>query len=382
MAFDLKAQEKAIPVFDLKFETNYRESFYREASHIFDRAYLTNDEYVSRFEKRFAKELAPGVHATAVMNGTAALEIACRALGIEGQAVLLPTNTFIASAVAVRNAGGLPVPVDIDSSKGLELQSLEGSLQQTGTKPAALMLVHLGGRIQPDITEILEWCAKKKIAVIEDCAHAHGSSLDGVPAGCFGVLSAFSFHLTKSMTTGEGGLVVTKDPEKFAARMQSLRRFGESSQNSLLFDSWGNNFKMTELQALMGLLEMDRSELRLRRRNEIHDLYRSRLAEFDETLTILSQNTGSCGYYKTILRSRLGRAIFEDALNKQGIPLTGGVYYYPLHRQPVMQTLVKNRLFPKADAFAAEHFCPPCFPELTDAQIHRVCDVIEKVARD
>ena len=171
------------------------------------RAYLTLGRHVERFESAFA-EYHGARYAVATSSGTAALEIILRHVGVAGGEVVMPTNTFGATAFAALAAGGRPVFADIGADLTLDPES---AAAQVTPRTRAVVTVHVGGLVSPATTELAALCRSKGIALVEDAAHAHGSSLGGRFAGTLGVAGAFSFFTTKVMTTGEGGMVLTND---------------------------------------------------------------------------------------------------------------------------------------------------------------------------
>lgn len=368
---------RKIPIFRLDYPKEFRQEFYQLCEEVFNEAYLTNHTMVRRFESQFSK-FNNSKHVIAVNNGTSAIEVMLRALDLKGKKVLIPTHTFIASAIAVLNAGGEPVPVDICVDElGPKLVELE---KLASSDVGAIMLVHLGGIISSEVKKICEFSKQKKILVIEDCAHAHGSSHNHKTAGQFGVAGAFSFHLTKTVTMGEGGAIVTED-FGFSERCRSVRQFGMDNENSLIHIRPGSNFKMTEMQAALGLIELKRAQSRIKRRNEIATIYQARLGGLEGLKVLKPLSHSTSGYYKQIMTSEKKRDVFLKAFEQNDIMMTGGVYYYPLHRQPIMKPYVQGKSFPDADWFADHHFCPPCYPELVDDEVYRICDVIEKTLK-
>src|SRR5688572_11588628 len=169
---------------------------------------LTLGKYGVEFEEQFAR-FCGARHAVAVNSGTSSLEIILRALEVEGKDVLVPTNTFFATAAAVVHAGGRPVWVDQDpESFGIAPGEIERSFT---AKTVGIVAVHIGGIVSSKMRALQELAIKKGVWLVEDAAHAHGSSFDGRHAGTFGVAGSFSFYPTKVMTAGEGGMIVTDD---------------------------------------------------------------------------------------------------------------------------------------------------------------------------
>ena len=185
---------------------------------------LTLGPYTRQFEEAFAaahtgpraaagsRPPSPdGPHAVGVASGTAALDIALRAIGVRGREVVVPANTFYATAAAVLQAGARPVFADVDAATfALSAATTAAALTP---RTAAVVIVHIGGLISPGIDEVRALCDERGIALVEDAAHAHGSTLDGRFAGSFGAAAAFSFYPTKVVTSGEGGMVLTGSEE-------------------------------------------------------------------------------------------------------------------------------------------------------------------------
>ena len=186
---------------------------------------LTLGKYGKEFEEKFA--LLCGVrHAIAVNSGTSALEIILRSLGIEGRDVLVPTNTFFATAAAVVHAGGNPILLDMDP----ESFSVRPDVVEKNLTPntAGVIIVHIGGIISAQMPALVELANRKGLWLVEDAAHAHGSSLRSTKAGAFGIASSFSFYPTKVMTSAEGGMIVTNN-DKIAEESRIYRDQGKAS---------------------------------------------------------------------------------------------------------------------------------------------------------
>ena len=195
-----------------------REEIAAAVTEILASGMLTLGPYTRQFEAAFAAAHSrPGAapadipHAVAVSSGTAALEIALRYVGVSGRDVVVPANTFYATAAAAARAGGRPVFADMDPATfALSPETLAAALTP---RTAAVVVVHVGGLISPDLDELRRMCAERGIALVEDAAHAHGSTCDGQFAGTFGTAAAFSFYPTKVVTCGEGGMVLTSSAD-------------------------------------------------------------------------------------------------------------------------------------------------------------------------
>jgi perosamine synthetase len=359
-----------IPIFRLEFSEQFKTAFANGCVSILEGHAMANGPRVREFERVFA-DFISCPEAVAVGSGTDAIEIALRAIGVEGRDVIIPTNTFIATAIAVERAGGRVVLADIESETlSLDPDELRRLIS---ARTAAIVIVHIGGIISKHVAEIVAICRESGIALIEDAAHAHGSRRGEWTAGTIGAVGCFSFFPTKVMTSGEGGMNTTTDVE-LAAVMRSIRDFGRHPDDSQICIRQGGNAKLTEFQALLGVLETSRVRERIDRRAHLARIYADRLK--DSTYQVfMPQGQDVNSFYKVIVGIPGGQAELREYCLGKGISLTGEVYRYPVHRQPVYGHLA-NRDFPVADAFAANHICPPLYPELTDEEAFYVCDAL------
>ena len=196
-----------IPAAKICFPEEDRKWILDKVNEVLSSGQLTLGKYGKEFEQKFA-EYVGTKYAIAVNSGTSALEIILRALDIEGSSVIVPTNTFFASPASVIHAGGKVIFADVTDNLCLDPDSVKQKIQKD-TK--GIIIVHIGGVVPPQIKEIQEICREHNLFLIEDAAHAHGSTLNGEPAGTFGDAAAFSFYPTKVMTSGEGGMIVTNN---------------------------------------------------------------------------------------------------------------------------------------------------------------------------
>ncbi|OJU10820.1 MAG: aminotransferase DegT, partial [Alphaproteobacteria bacterium 64-11] len=220
-----------------------------------DTGWISSDgPFVGQFEQRFAQEVGRR-HAIAVMNGSAALDAAVAALDLKrGDEVVMPTFTIISCITAVLTAGAVPVPVDCDPVTWNATP--EAILAAVTPKTKAIMAVHIYG-LPMDMDPILTFAKERGIAVIEDAAEAHGLTYKGRPCGSLGDVSTFSFYPNKHITTGEGGMIVT-DSDAIAEKCRSLRNLGFNPKRRFVHDELGWNFRMTNLQAALGLGQIER----------------------------------------------------------------------------------------------------------------------------
>ena len=363
--------KKKIRIFELKFDHKFRKNFTIGVKKIFDQGFLTNHSYVKKLESKFSK-INSSKFSIAVNSGTAALELIFRSLNVKNKKVLIASNTFVATALAVKSAGGIPVPIDIEK-RYFSLCPIQLKKKISQKNISAVVIIHIAGLVSPNIYRIKKICDEKKIPLIEDCAQAYGSTLNNKKVGNFGLAGAFSFQTTKVVTSGEGGIVTTNN-KKFFMKLISNRFYGVSLKETLNFVSDGNNLKMPELIALAAICDLDRSKERIKKRIKIAKRYQYLLKNSDYKTLSPPQNSTS-SYYKQIIFSKHSRKKIEQVLNSKNISLTGGVYYVPLHRQPTIG--IKNdKLFPNSSYFSDNHFCPPCYPELELSDIDYICKVL------
>lgn len=337
---------------------------------------LTLGTYGTAFEEAFARTCGVS-YAVAVNSGTAALEIILRTLGVEGRDVLVPANTFFATAAAVVHAGGRPVLMDTDlESFGTAPEEIE---KRATPNTAGVIIVHIGGLVSRRTRELVEAARARGLFVVEDAAHAHGSSQDGVAAGAFGVAGAFSFYPTKVVTSGEGGMIVTDD-ERIATEARIYRDQGKASFTVNAHVRMGYNWRLSEPHAIIGLKHLERLPDMTADRLRIAAIYDEGLAQLAHVRPLAVPAGGACNYYKYIaivdsLEDR--RALKSELRESYGVALAGEVYEEPLQRQPVFERYANGPL-PGSIAACSRHLCLPVFPGMTDEQAHLVLDALKR----
>ena len=338
---------------------------------------LTLGKYGAEFEQKFA-QFCGTRHAIAVNSGTSSLEIILRALGVEGKDVLVPTNTFFATAAAVIHAGGRPVLVDMDpESFAVRPEDLEKRLT---SKTAGVIVVHIGGIVSRRLPELQQWAAKKGLWLVEDAAHAHGSSYKGVRAGAFGIAGSFSFYPTKVMTSCEGGMIVTSD-DRIADEARIYRDQGKAGFTQNAHIRMGYNWRMSEPHAIIGLKHLERLPAMINDRRRIAALYDRELRTLKGLTTVAVPAEGGSNYYKylVVLNQRQDRNALKTLLReKYGVSLAGEVYEKPLHKQPVFEAYVSGSL-PVSEDYCARHLCLPVFSGMEQADAHHVLRALKEV---
>lgn len=340
------------------------------------KSFLSTYKYTEQFESEFASYIGTKF-AVGCNSGTSALELICRSLGVEGKEVILPSNTFIATANAVLNAGGTPVFADCTDNLCMDSSDVKKKVTE---RTAAVIHVHIGGLISKDIFELQKICKEKNIHLIEDSAQAHGSSLNGIKAGSFGIASGFSFFSTKVMTTGEGGMVTTNEPS-LVPKMKSMREFGKVKTGIYInyHTSIGYNWRMPEISALMGIRQLASLPKFIGRRNEIAEIYNQELSDFSDVQIVRPEAGSFNNYYKYIVvLPNHDRSLVHKALLEKEIQPSGYVYELPLHKQPVFPW-ANNLSLPKTEFLCAHHICLPIFYGITDEQVRFVAQTLKEV---
>jgi perosamine synthetase len=332
---------------------------------------LTLGKYTAEFEEKFAKYV--GVkYAVATNSGTSSLEAIYRSLGIEGKEVITPTNTHIATSNAVIFAGGIPVLTDIDEES--LCMSFEDLRSKIGNKTKAVVVVHVAGLIHPRFDDFRELCNEKEIFLIEDAAHAHGASKNGKRAGSLGKAGSFSFYPAKVITTIEGGMITTDD-EELAKTARELRNHGSNSSG--LQVRLGNNWRMSEIHSLIGLVQLNRIDEIIYLKRRIATEYEKYLAD-EKDITLLkvpSDTTHSYYKYPVILnRKVIPREKVQSIMKKKFGIETGTIYYPPCHLQPVYREMFPNLhgSLPVAEDVLNRTISLPIFASMTEEQAEYV----------
>ena len=338
---------------------------------------LTLGKYGTQFEEKFA-QFCGRRHGVVVNSGTSALEIILRVLCVEGKDVLVPTNTFFATAAAVVHAGGQPVFVDMDpESFGIRPEDVEKCLTP---RTAGVVVVHIGGVVSCRIRELQEICQKKRIWLVEDAAHAHGSSYNGMKAGAFGIASAFSFYPTKVMTSAEGGMIVTND-DHVAEEARVYRDQGKASFTQNAHTRMGYNWRLSEPHAIIGLKHFERLPAMISDRQNVALIYDQGLRESRKVVPLKIPTGGASNYYKYIvlLKEKADRKALKALLRDQyGVSLSGEVYEEPLHKQPIFKPYASGPLRVSED-YCSRHICLPIFSGMKEDEVQRVLRALKEV---
>ena len=374
---DKRGAEYNIPAAKIQFLTEDRAWILERIDEALSTGQLTLGKYGKQFEEQFAA-FCGCRHAIAVNSGTSALEIIFRSLGVEGKDVLVPTNTFFATAAAVVHAGGRPVLIDIEPATfSIRTEDIENSITEN---TAGIVIVHIGGIISPGIKKLQDLCRREGIWLVEDAAHSHGSSLDGVKAGTFGIAGSFSFYPTKVMTSAEGGMIVTND-DHIAEEASIFRDQGKASFTRNAHIRMGYNWRMSEPHAIIGLRHLNRLPSMISDRKKIASIYDQGLKGLHNLQSLKIPAGVDCNYYKyiAVLKDNRDRKFLKTTLRENfGVSLSGEVYEEPLHKQPVFEQYSSGQL-PVSEDYCARHICLPVFSGMKDDEASRVISALKEI---
>lgn len=336
--------------------------------------------FVRKFEERFAARVGRKF-GISVTNGSAALEAAVAALGIgTGDEVILPAFTIISCAAAVVRAGARPVLVDSDPATWNMVPAQVA--EKITAKTRVILVVHTYG-LPVDMAPILSLANHHGIPIIEDAAEMHGQDYMGRPCGSFGEISTFSFYPNKHLTTGEGGMIVTDDPG-LAERCRSLRNLCFQARKRFVHEELGWNFRMSNLQAALGLAQLERLEKFVDRKRTMGKRYTELLKDIPGLQlplpgTIYAENI--YWVYGVVLKDEVTFDA-EEAMRRlaeQGIGTRP--FFWPMHEQPVLRKMgfFGGESYPVAERLARRGFYLPSGLALTDAQIEKVCIGVREI---
>jgi dTDP-4-amino-4,6-dideoxygalactose transaminase len=343
---------------------------------------------VGQLERRFA-ELHGALHGVATANGTLSLEIALSAAGIApGDEVIVPPITFIASATAILRTGAVPVFADVDrETLNLSPAAVERAIT---ARTRGIVAVHFAGH-PVDLDALVDICEQHRLILIEDCAHAPGASWRGQPVGSFGAFGSFSFQASKNLTSGEGGMLITRTPE-LAERAASLANQGRRAGGAWYEHvNLGTNARMTGFQAALILRQLERLPVQIAVRSAAAERLRRGLAAvdgIDAVPAVLDDHVSAHAYHLFTMRfdatrwQGLSRDRVAAALQAEGVPVTLG-YPYPIYRNALFTREVHVvRECPNAEEYCASALWLPHNALLADRRwIDSVLEAIGKVRR-
>jgi perosamine synthetase len=312
-------------------------------------------------------------------NGTVALYMGLIAMGIKpGDEVIVPDFTFIASANAITMCGAKPIFCDIDETLHIDLKKAKKLITR---KTRAIMPVHIYG-MACDMESVMQFANSNRIKVIEDAAQAVGVTWNGKQAGTFGDIGTFSFFADKTITTGEGGLVVTNNPETYE-KLQYLRNQGRINRGSFVHPEIGYNFRMTDLQSAIGLVQLEKLAEIIEKKKKILNHYAKSLTS-EINLIKPSENSKS-GHipFRVCFRVKGGSQPLLKFLAESNIETR--TFFYPLHSQPSyikkynrITSRVPKTNFSVSDRMFDEGVCLPSWVGISEEEIEYICEKINE----
>lgn len=335
-----------------------------------------NGRFVKLFEDSFA-EYCGVKHAIATSNGTVALHLIMLALGLKpGDEVIIPTLTYIATANAVRYCGATPVFVDSEAKTwNIDPLKIEDKIT---SKTKAIMPVHIYG-LPAEMGFISDIANKHDLIVIEDAAEAHGATYNNKKVGSIGHVASFSFFGNKIITCGEGGMVTTNDT-KLYEKMLSLRSQGVDPSRRYWHDTIGYNYRITNMQAAVGLAQLENIDWHLAQRQRVNSLYNKHLLELRDYVTtqVEPDNTKHVYWMNSIILSdkvTLSRDHVMTAMEDKNIEMRP--VFYPIHTMPPY--FVSTEFFPVADSIAKRGINLPSHALLNEEDIVYIVKSLKEI---
>lgn len=365
---------RAIPVNEPLLDGNEK----RYLAQCIDTGWISSEgPFVAEFERRFAARVGRR-HAIAVTNGTAAIDAAVEALGIgAGDEVILPTFTIISCVLQVVRSGATPVLVDANpSSWNVDVADIERCIT---ARTKAILVAHIYG-LTVDMNAVLALAQRHGLAVIEDAAEAIGQHCDGRPCGSFGELSTFSFYPNKHVTTGEGGMILTDD-DGLAASCRELRNLCFQPGRRFVHERLGWNLRMTNLQAALGLAQLERLDEFMARKRQIGRRYQALFAGVPGVSLPLpsTPHADNCYWVFGVVLDddvSVDAAAMMQRLQARGIGTRP--FFWPLHEQPVLRERgwFAGQRFPVAERLGRRGFYLPSGLGLSDSDVDHVGETV------
>lgn len=335
--------------------------------------------FIREFEKRWS-DYCEMAHGVAVSNGTTALEVAMACLDLEpGDEVIMPTFTIISCALAIIEAGAVPVLVDSDPRTWcMDVSQVAAKIT---ARTRAIMPVHMYGH-PVDMDPLLELARKHDLFIIEDAAEAHGAEYKGQKIGGIGDLSCFSFFANKIITTGEGGMVLARR-EDHADRLRSLRNLCFRQDRRFYHTELGHNYRLTNLQAAIGLAQVEQIEKHLEQKRWMGRAYTERLSDLGQITLPVEEPWAKNVYwmYGIVLSDDVPYDATDLARQLKGEGVDTRPFFLGMHEQPVLQKrgLFNGEYYPVAERLSRRGLYLPSGLALTEAQLEQVCEVVRRL---
>jgi len=326
--------------------------------------------FITEFESLFSSWCGMK-YGIATTNGTAALHLALAALGIgKNDEVIIPDLTFTATANAVIYTGADIILCDVDKETcNIDPEKIEEKITE---RTKAIIPVHLYGN-PCDMEKIRNIAKKHNLFVIEDCAEAHGAEFNGKKVGSFSDISCFSFYGNKIITTGEGGMCLTNN-EKLAEKMRILRDHGMSREKRYWNEVIGFNYRMTNIQAAIGVAQMKKIDEMIRLRRDIAKKYNDAFSKIREiNIPVEKQNTKMVFWmYAPLVENGNKRDSLVEYLKKRGVETRA--FFFPIHEMHVYNKTNEN--YPVSSDLSKRGINLPCYPTMDDSEINKIINKV------
>jgi perosamine synthetase len=339
----------------------------------------SDGRFIEEFERKWSSYCG-AEYGVAVSSGTAALQIAVTALKLErGSEIIMPSWTIISCAIAIIEAGCIPVLVDCDPETWcMNLDEVESKVSQ---RTRAVMPVHMFGH-PVDMRRLAALAKKFDLFIIEDAAESHGAEVAGRRVGGLGDMGCFSFYANKIVTTGEGGMVVTNSRE-FSDRLRSLRNLCFGRDHRFCHAAIGHNYRLTNLQAAVGVAQIERVDSHIEKKRWIAACYQERLKNLSQVTLPVEKDWAKSVYwmYGLVLHNSVpfDAAEFARRLRERGVDTRP--FFLGMHEQPILRArgLFECEAYPVSERLARRGLYIPSGLTLTESQTDRVCEAIIRV---
>ncbi|UAY50694.1 DegT/DnrJ/EryC1/StrS family aminotransferase [Ferruginibacter albus] len=334
--------------------------------------------FITKFEEKFSQYIGMQ-HGIAVSNGSAALDVAVAALQLQkGDEVIMPSFTIISPALSVVRAGGIPILIDSDPvTWNMNVHEIESKITP---RTKAILVVHIYG-LPVDMQPVLEIAKKHNIIVIEDAAEMHGQTYNGIKCGALGDISIFSFYPNKHITTGEGGMILTNNKE-WAERCKKLRNLAFEPGRRFVHNELGWNYRMTNLQAALGLAQLEKIDFHVTKKRQIGETYNTGLKNISNFQLPLTRTSYAENIYWVYGLVADTQQIAEETVRKLNEEKIGTrPFFWCMHEQPVFLNmgLFKNEKYPVAEKLARNGFYLPSGLGLTEQEQQSVITIFTSI---
>jgi len=356
------------------------------ANNVLKSKWLTMGAVTQQFEQEFAQRL-DAKYAFAVSNGTAALHIACCVLGLgDGDEVIVPSLTFVATSNSVLYTGATPIFADITSFDSFNI-SPDSILEHITPRTKAIIVVHYGG-YPCDMSRIMQIAKERGLYVIEDAAHAPGAEYEGKKCGTIGDVSCFSFFSNKNIACGEGGMVVTNN-DSFAEMIKKIRSHGMTSMSwerhkghAYSYDvvELGYNYRIDEIRSSIGIVQLGKLDRNNQKRNRLTEKYIDCLKSIEEVKVPFVNHDGKSSYhiFPTLLSSNVNRTEIMEKMKSAGIQTS--IHYPPIHLFTYYRNCFgfKENMLPNTEYVGQLELTLPLHPLMEEADVEYVVKTLKE----